>query len=53
MVDYLNDYQRELGLRVQHNTDVRDVMRVYNETTDSWQFSMADQKGNTYLCKCV
>ena len=50
-VNYLNDYQRVLGLRVQYNTDVYDVRRVFNESITDWQFSMSDQNGNSYLCK--
>uniref|UniRef100_T1JNK9 FAD-dependent oxidoreductase domain-containing protein 2 n=1 Tax=Strigamia maritima TaxID=126957 RepID=T1JNK9_STRMM len=53
MVRYLNDFQRKLAIRVQYNTDIRNVTRVWNDVDKVHRFSMRDQRNLTYSCNTV
>lgn len=50
-VRYLNDFERKLGLKVIHNTDVRNISRANVSRTNGYRFTMTDQHGNEFLCK--
>jgi thioredoxin reductase len=51
LVQYLNDYQKKLGIKVQHNTNVNNIRRVFNESGNVYLFHMNDQDGNEFICK--
>ncbi|CAG0916793.1 unnamed protein product [Notodromas monacha] len=52
LLDYLEDYRKKLGIKVQFNTEVKNMRRVANgERTDGYNFIMNDQEGKTMLCK--
>lgn len=50
-VRYLNDFEKKLGLKVIHNTDVRNISRADVSRTNGYRFIMSDQFGNVFLCK--
>jgi thioredoxin reductase len=47
LLDYLRDYQQKLNIKVQYNTDIRNV-RMTNE--DKCKYTMNDQHANTICC---
>ncbi|XP_077526357.1 FAD-dependent oxidoreductase domain-containing protein 2-like [Haemaphysalis longicornis] len=51
MVKYLDEYRRKLDLRVQFDTEVRNVRRLTKATPTGHNFELADQRGDGYLCK--
>ncbi|KAH9365543.1 hypothetical protein HPB48_020583 [Haemaphysalis longicornis] len=51
MVKYLDEYRRKLDLRVQFDTEVRNVRRLPKATPTGHNFELADQRGDGYLCK--
>ncbi|KAH9504273.1 FAD-dependent oxidoreductase domain-containing protein 2, partial [Bulinus truncatus] len=51
LVQYLQDYQKKLGIKVQFNTQVRNIQRV--EENDHDTYTMNDQLGNTYHCRTL
>ena len=54
MLNYLHDYQQKLGIKVQFNTEVRNVRNSNNDSApDGILHLLDDQNGNTYACKCV
>ena len=54
MLKYLHDYQRKLGIKVQFNTEVRNIRSVQNESaTDGILHLLDDQHGNTYTCRSI
>ena len=54
LVKYLNDYQQRFGIKVQHNTEVRDVRQVESDSEEGNNlFYMEDQLGTTYSCRLV
>lgn len=44
LVKYLNDYKEKLGIKVQYNTEIRNIERKEN------QFTMDDGNGQKYTC---
>lgn len=44
LVKYLNDYKEKLGIKVQYNTEIRNIERKEN------QFTMDDVNGQKYTC---
>ncbi|XP_077490113.1 FAD-dependent oxidoreductase domain-containing protein 2-like [Amblyomma americanum] len=53
MAKYLDEYRRKLDLRVQFDTEVRNVRRLPKETPTGHRFQFEDQRGDSYLCKYV
>lgn len=50
LLDYLRDYQQKLGIRVQFNTEVRNVRQAM---TNNSHYQLEDQNGNTYECRAL
>lgn len=44
LVKYLNDYKEKLGIKVQYNTEIRNIERQED------QFTMDDGNGQKYTC---
>lgn len=44
LVKYLNDYKEKLGIKVQYNTEIRNIERKED------QFTMDDGNGQKYTC---
>ena len=52
LLDYLRDYRQKLGIKVQFNTDVRNIHSVGNSSApDGVLHVFNDQHGNTYGCR--
>lgn len=52
LVKYLDDYQKKLGIKVQFNTNVRNIERK-TSTSDRSNYQMEDQNGNVYTCRVL
>lgn len=52
LVKYLDDYQKKLGIKVQFNTNVRNIEKR-KSTSDRSNYQMEDQNGNVYTCRFV
>nr|KAG5709729.1 hypothetical protein BaRGS_027754 [Batillaria attramentaria] len=50
LLDYLRDYQQKLGIKVQFNTEVRNIRKA---SDNEEQYQLDDQHGNTYQCKVL
>ena len=51
LLDYMADYQKKLGINVQFHTEVSNIRKETNATTNKTVFLMDDQNGNTLKCK--
>ncbi|KAK7501280.1 hypothetical protein BaRGS_00007405 [Batillaria attramentaria] len=50
LLDYLRDYQQKLGIKVQFNTEVRNIRKA---SDNKEHYQLDDQRGNTYQCKVL
>ncbi|KAI0232319.1 FAD-dependent oxidoreductase domain-containing protein 2 [Lamellibrachia satsuma] len=53
LLEYMADYQRKLGINVQFNTEVGNIRKEVNATSNKSMFLMTDQKGNILKCKVL
>ncbi|KAK2187134.1 hypothetical protein NP493_177g02007 [Ridgeia piscesae] len=53
LLDYMADYQKKLGINVQFHTEVSNIRKETNATTNKTVFLMDDQNGNTLKCKVL
>lgn len=56
LLHYLRDYERKLGINVQHNTEIMAINTVKDAAMpDGQYFSLDDQNKNNYQCRleCV
>jgi len=51
LLKYMADYQKKLGINVQFNTEVSNIRKETNATTNKTVFLLDDQNGNTLKCK--
>nr|KAG5709720.1 hypothetical protein BaRGS_027745 [Batillaria attramentaria] len=50
LLDYLRDYQQKLGIKVQFNTEARNIRKAPDNEE---HYQLDDQHGNTYQCKVL
>jgi len=53
LVQYLKDYQSKLGIKVQFNTTISDIVKLSDPKAQDHVFAMKDQNGQTYLCQTL
>ncbi|XP_071105479.1 FAD-dependent oxidoreductase domain-containing protein 2-like [Haliotis cracherodii] len=54
LLHYLRDYERKLGINVQHNTEIMAIHTVKDAAMpDGQYFSLDDQNKNNYQCRSV
>uniref|UniRef100_A0A2C9M5T0 FAD/NAD(P)-binding domain-containing protein n=1 Tax=Biomphalaria glabrata TaxID=6526 RepID=A0A2C9M5T0_BIOGL len=54
LLQYMNDYQRKLNIKVQFNTNIQNIHSVSNHTApDGHVFTMNDQNGQDYVCRTL
>lgn len=53
IVDYLRDYHAKLGIKVQFNTTISDILKLVVPSSGEEVFTMKDQRGQTYMCQIL